>query len=76
MKTFEELTEVVHSINEMEQIFRNVAVIVCHQSQIQRYLDLKDRIFEILTKDIHKNEDLCSEEMTECITCDNCEGKE
>ena len=75
MKSFEELEEVVHSINEMENIFRSIVVLGCHQTQIQRYTELKDRVFGILVKDVQRIEALCIEEMTECVTCENC-GKE
>ncbi len=72
MKTFEELEEVVHSINEMEEIFKGVVIIACHEKEIQRYTELKDRTFEILVKDVHQNEALCSEPLAECVTCETC----
>ncbi len=72
MKTFEELQEVIRSINKMEEIFRQIAVSACHQAQIQRYIELKDKIFEILVKDVHRNDALCSEPLVECVTCETC----
>ena len=51
MKTFEELQECIRSINEMEEIFKSVVVIVCHQKKIQKYLDLKSQVLELLVKD-------------------------
>ena len=53
MKTFEELREVVEKINEMEEIFKSVVVIACHQRKIQKYLELKDQVMELLTKDLY-----------------------
>ena len=75
MKTFEELEECVKNINKMEEIFRNIAVVTCHQVQIQRYIELKDRVFEILVKDIHRNEAVCTEELAECVNCMECEDQ-
>ncbi len=75
MKTFEELTEVVHSINEMEELFKSVVILACHQVQIERFTILSDRVKGILVQDVHRNESLCSEEISECVTCENC-GKE
>ncbi len=57
MKSFEELEEVVHSINEMEDIFRSIVVLGCHQEQIQGYTELKDLTFGILVKDVHRNDE-------------------
>ena len=54
MKTFEELQEVVHNINEMEEIFKNIVVVACHKEKIQRYIELKDRILGILVKDVRQ----------------------
>ncbi len=54
MKTFEELQEVVHSINDMEKIFRDVVLISCHHKQIQKYTELKDLVFDILVQDIQE----------------------
>ena len=52
MKTFEDIEEAVRFINEMEEIFRNVVVIACHERQIQRYRKLKDRVNELLVKNV------------------------
>ncbi len=75
MKTFEELTEVVHSINEMENIFKRIAIEAAHMSEIQRYTELKDRTFEILVQDVRRIDSLCVEPVAECVTCETC-GKE
>ncbi len=84
MKSFEELEEVVHSINEMEQIFKGIAIEAAHMPEIQRYTELKDRTFEILVKDVRKTDfvedidliDVCSESLTECLDCENCSKEE
>ena len=52
MRTFEDIEEAVHSINEMEEIFKDVTIIACHEKQIKRYMELKDRVNELLTKDV------------------------
>jgi len=75
MKSFEELEEVVHSINEMERIFKGIAIEAAHMEEIQRFTELTDRTKEILVQDVHQNEALCSEKMAECVTCETC-GKE
>lgn len=72
MKTFEEIQDVIRSINKMEELFRSIAVVASHQAQIQRYIELKDHVFEILVKDVHQNEALGSEEIADCIDCDIC----
>lgn len=51
MKTFEEIEEAVHSVNEMEQIFKEVVIIACHQVEIQRFTELKDRVNWLIVKD-------------------------
>jgi hypothetical protein len=56
MKTFEELEECVKNINEMEEIFKNVVILSAHWEIVQRYRSLKNRVFEILMKDVHKEE--------------------
>jgi len=56
MRTFEELEEVVHSINEMEQIFKGIAIEAAHMEEIQRFTELTDRTKEILVKDVHRND--------------------
>lgn len=86
MKTFEELEEIVRSINEMEEIFRSIVVAACHQKQTQRYLDIRDRVLYLLAKDVQKTclparqvngspipEGLCTEEIAECGTCEKCD---
>lgn len=75
MKSFEELEECVKNINEMEDIFKSIVVLGCHQEQIQRHTELKDRVFEILVKDVQRVDALCYEEMAECGTCTQC-GRE
>lgn len=70
MKTFEELQGVIRSINKMEEIFRQIAIVACHQAQIQRYIELKDQVFEILVKDVPPNEAICTEEIADCIDLD------
>ena len=40
MKTFEELEEVVQSINEMERIFKGIAIEAAHMEEIQRFIVL------------------------------------
>ncbi len=75
MRSFEELEEVVHSINEMEDIFKGIAIEAAHFKEIQRHTELKDRVFEILVKNVHRIDSLCSEPLNECLDCENC-GKE
>jgi hypothetical protein len=72
MKTFEELEEVVHLINEMEEIFKSVVILACHEQEIERHTILKDRVFDILVKDVQRDEMLCTEEMAECVDCLDC----
>jgi len=55
MKTFEEIKECVEKINEMEEIFRSIIIIGSHSAHLQRYTELKNRVFEILVKDIQRS---------------------
>lgn len=75
MKTFEELEEVVHSINEMEEIFKSVVILACHEKEIERHKELKDRVFSILVQDVHRIDSLCSEGMAECVDCAECDDQ-
>ena len=56
MRTFEELEECVHSINEMERIFKGIAIEAAHMEEIQRFTELTDRTKEILVKDVRRND--------------------
>lgn len=53
MKTFEELEECVNKINEMEEIFKNVIILSIHLAQVEKYVELKERVMELLSKDVH-----------------------
>ena len=59
MRTFEELEEVVHSINEMEEIFKGIAIEAAHFKEIQRHTELKDQVVNILVQDVHRIDPLC-----------------
>ncbi len=53
--TFEQIRECVLSINEMEEIFKGIAIVACHQNEIEVFQVCADRTKELLATDVRRN---------------------